>query len=669
MSGGRVLGVVAMLALVLGRSAWAAAPATPTIAVSDLTVAAPASGTTPAMFVVTLSAATTQTVTAQYRTSDGSAVAGLDYRLVSGTVTFAPGETSRTITVQVNASPLPAPAKVFYLLLAKATNATVAQPRGTATVVDNLPVISLLDTQVAEPPAGAVDRAIFTVTLSSPSSRPVSVHFRTADGIGVAGLNYEPVQGVLTFAPGELSKTVSVTVLNDQISGPPPTFLLNLFGPTNAQIGRATGLATVNPVSVILVGYDTQILQPPPGGQDEAIFQILLTTVGPTPPPGQTLTGVPSPLPVAVDFTTINGTAVAGGDFQPVSGRLLFRPGESVKTISVPVFNDGIPSAGKAFYLGLSNPSNATIGRGIAIGTIQGTNSTITVDDTTAAASGAAGDMARFTVVLSGPTDRPVSVHYATSDGTTTAGVDYVAQSGTLVFAPGEIAKTIDVPLIGGAANSVAPGTLFIDLSDPQNGTIAKPRATATIIGKSRPGPPGTGEPVAPAGLSSAGGYWLVASDGGVFAFGDAGFFGSTGAMVLNRPIVGMAATPSGRGYWLVASDGGIFAFGDAGFFDSPAGELKTPAAAVAPTPTGNGYRLATSDGAVFTFGDAHSTGSAADTSLKHPLVGLEPTADGNGYWLATSDGAVLAFGDARFTGSGSSLALTQPIVGITAVH
>ncbi len=65
-------------------------------------------------------------------------------------------------------------------------------------------------------------------------------------------------------------------------------------------------------------------------------------------------------------------------------------------------------------------------------------------------------------------------------------------------------------------------------------------------------------------------GYWLVASDGGIFAFGDAGFFGSTGAVPLAKPIVGMAATPSGQGYWLVASDGGIFAFGDAGFFGSP---------------------------------------------------------------------------------------------------
>jgi ribosomal protein L24E len=66
-------------------------------------------------------------------------------------------------------------------------------------------------------------------------------------------------------------------------------------------------------------------------------------------------------------------------------------------------------------------------------------------------------------------------------------------------------------------------------------------------------------------------GYWLVAADGGIFSFGDAGYFGSTGAIRLTEPIVGMAATKDGGGYMLVAADGGIFTFGDSGFFGSPA--------------------------------------------------------------------------------------------------
>jgi hypothetical protein len=83
----------------------------------------------------------------------------------------------------------------------------------------------------------------------------------------------------------------------------------------------------------------------------------------------------------------------------------------------------------------------------------------------------------------------------------------------------------------------------------------------------------------------TGGGYWLVGSDGGVFAFGDAGFFGSTGAMKLNKPIVGLAPSPSGGGYWMVASDGGIFAFGDAAFFGSTGMKLAQPVVGMAAIP------------------------------------------------------------------------------------
>ncbi|MGH9042038.1 MAG: hypothetical protein ACRDZ3_17600 [Acidimicrobiia bacterium] len=163
-------------------------------------------------------------------------------------------------------------------------------------------------------------------------------------------------------------------------------------------------------------------------------------------------------------------------------------------------------------------------------------------------------------------------------------------------------------------------------------------------------------------------GYWLVASDGGIFSFGDAAFFGSTGGVVLNRPVVGMAATPGGAGYWLVASDGGIFTFGDAGFFGSAGGQvLKAPIVGMAPTPTGRGYWLVGSDGAVFPFGDAGKFGSLADVRLARPVVGLAPTPSGRGYWLAAADGGVFSFGDAPFAGSAGGHPLNAPLVGLAA--
>ncbi|HVX20363.1 MAG TPA: hypothetical protein VHB02_03350 [Acidimicrobiales bacterium] len=161
--------------------------------------------------------------------------------------------------------------------------------------------------------------------------------------------------------------------------------------------------------------------------------------------------------------------------------------------------------------------------------------------------------------------------------------------------------------------------------------------------------------------------YWLVASDGGIFAFGGAGFYGSTGSMQLNKPVVGMAGTADSGGYWLVASDGGIFTFGDAQFYGSTgAMALVKPVVGMAATPTGGGYWLVAADGGIFTFGNAQFYGSMGSRPLNQPIVGMAATPDGAGYWLVASDGGIFAFGDAAFYGSTGGIHLNKPIVGMT---
>ena len=168
------------------------------------------------------------------------------------------------------------------------------------------------------------------------------------------------------------------------------------------------------------------------------------------------------------------------------------------------------------------------------------------------------------------------------------------------------------------------------------------------------------------AATPDTGGYWLAASDGGVFNYGDAGFFGSAGALTLAQPVVGIAPTPSGFGYWLVASDGGVFSYGDAGFFGSTGGQtLNAPIVGIASTPDGNGYWLVAADGGVFAYGDAGYYGSMGGTHLNQPIVGVAATPDGAGYWLVASDGGVFSFGDAAFYGSTGGQTLNKPVVGI----
>ena len=159
-------------------------------------------------------------------------------------------------------------------------------------------------------------------------------------------------------------------------------------------------------------------------------------------------------------------------------------------------------------------------------------------------------------------------------------------------------------------------------------------------------------------------GLWLVSSDGGVFAFGSAVFYGSTGSLHLNQPVVAVAPTPDGRGYWLVASDGGVFAFGDAGFYGSMGGtRLNKPIVGIAASPDGKGYWLVASDGGVFAFGSAAFDGSMGGKPLDAPIVGM--AAASSGYWLVAADGGVFAFGGAPFVGSLGAKSLNAPIVGM----
>ncbi|HET9733364.1 MAG TPA: hypothetical protein VFP54_11880 [Acidimicrobiales bacterium] len=164
------------------------------------------------------------------------------------------------------------------------------------------------------------------------------------------------------------------------------------------------------------------------------------------------------------------------------------------------------------------------------------------------------------------------------------------------------------------------------------------------------------------AATPDARGYWLVAGDGGIFTYGDAGFFGSTGGMRLNQPVVGIAATPDGGGYWLVASDGGVFSFGDASFWGSTGSlRLNRPIVGLAPTPSGRGYWLVASDGGVFAFGDAAFLGSEGGANIPAPVTSIEATPSGHGYWMTAAGGLIYAFGDAAAAGGPSGVA--APIV------
>ena len=218
--------------------------------------------------------------------------------------------------------------------------------------------------------------------------------------------------------------------------------------------------------------------------------------------------------------------------------------------------------------------------------------------------------------------------------------------------------------------------TASLTVSPPPVSTPTPPTPTPTPPPAPTPTPTPTPPPVVTSPTTtSQHGYWLVGSDGGIFSFGSAQFYGSTGSLRLQRPVVGITPTSNDSGYWLVASDGGIFSFGNAGFYGSIPGlgifpygtechgancaaqrVLDAPIVGMVPSADGGGYFMVGGDGGVFTFGDAKFEGSCPGIGgcAGGAAVAVMPDATGNGYWVVTANGDVQPFGDAvRYGGPG----------------
>jgi hypothetical protein len=265
-----------------------------------------------------------------------------------------------------------------------------------------------------------------------------------------------------------------------------------------------------------------------------------------------------------------------------------------------------------------------------------------------------------LTATTTSLTVAPTGPQLVGTSETLTATVSPTA-TGTVQFEVGSTPIGAPVTVTAGVATytttALPPGALTL-------GAVFTPTAGNGFAGSTGTAPFTVTGASGTASTPDGKGYWLVASDGGVFAYGNAHFYGSTGGQHLNAPIVAFATTPDGKGYWLVAADGGVFAYGDATFYGSTGGQhLNAPIVGISTTPDGKGYRLVASDGGVFSYGDATFYGSTGGQHLNAPIVSIATTPDGQGYWLFAADGGVFNYGDAGFYGSAAGLPLTKPII------
>ena len=447
----------------------------PALTINDVTVTEGNGAPGTATFTVVLAPASSSTVTVDYATADGTADAGSDYTATSGTLTFPANTTSQTITVPILSDTTAEPTENFAVNLTSPSGATLAKAQGTGTILDDdgTPTLTINDVTVPEGNSGTTN-ATFTVHLSPASSQTVTVDFATADVTATAGSDYTAQTGTLTFAPGEVSKTISVPIIGDTVIEGNETFVVNLSSPVNASVGTSQGTGTIaddDGVASLSIG-DTSVTEGN-SGTTNAIFTV-------------TLSGTSSQT-VTVNYATSDGTAAAGSDYTATSGTLTFPPGTTTQTLSVPVIGDTLVEGNEFFNVTLNNATNANIGDSLGLGTIIDDDvaapqlPSLSIGDATVAEGNAGTTNAVFNVVLSGTNAAGVTVHYATADGSATAGADYTATSGTLTFPPGVNAETISVPVIG---DVIVEGneTFSVTLSAPVNASLAVATGTGTIL-------------------------------------------------------------------------------------------------------------------------------------------------------------------------------------------
>jgi len=442
----------------------------PSLSVNDVSIEEGNSGTKRLTFTVTLSAASGQTVTVAYATANGTATSGTDYTATSGSLSFAAGEISQTAALVINGDELNEVDETLALTLSGPTNATIADNQGIGTITndDATPTLAVNDVSVNEGNTGTTAMN-FTVTLSAASGQVVTVAYTTANGTATAGSDYTAASGTLTFAAGTTSQAVAMTVTGDLIFEPNETLTLNLSSPTNATIADNQGVGTITNDDIaptIAVNDPTELEGN--SGTKNLTFTVSLSAAS-----GQVVT---------VGYATANGTATAGTDYTATSGTLTFAAGTTSQTVAVTITGDVLFEENDAFTLNLSSPTNATLADAQGVGTITNDDAapTLSVNDVSVTEGNSGTVTLTFTISLSAVSGTAANVNYTTSDGTATAGSDYVADSRNVVITPGETTRTVAITINGDALNETNE-TFTLNLSTPNNATIADGQGIGTI--------------------------------------------------------------------------------------------------------------------------------------------------------------------------------------------
>ena len=450
----------------------------PSFSIDDVTHNEGDAGTANYTFTVTLAGTTALTSSVDFSTEDGSAtLANNDYVASSGTLNFAPGDTSNQITVTVNGDTAVEPDETFSVRLANPTNAAILNAVGTGAISndDTSVSVAVLPATVAE---DSGTHLTYTFTRIGVTTGSLMFNFSvggtatfTTDYTQTGAATFTSSSGTAIFAAGNSTTTVTIYPTADTLYEPDETVILSAAPGTGYNIGapsEAIGTITDDDAAPTISISDVS-LDEGDSGTTTFSFAVSLSNASST--------------NITVDFATEDGTSTQPSDYTVKSGTVTFLPGETSKQIAIEVNGDVTYETNESFFVNLNNNSaNSTLGNSQGVGTIFNDDSVpaLAIGDVTQPEGNSGTNNFDFAVMLSHPSYQTITVHYSTTDGTASQPGDYNMTSGTVTFDPGDTSKTVSVSVNGDTAFE-ADETFSVNLDTPTDSTIVDGAGTGTI--------------------------------------------------------------------------------------------------------------------------------------------------------------------------------------------
>lgn len=413
--------------------------------------------------------------TVLYNTANGSAVAPGDYQATSGTLTFAAGESHKTITIPLVDDTIAEGLEFFNLQLTNPTGTSLGAINTTSVLIvdddSGAQIGFTTSSYIVSENAGS---ATITITRTGSTSAQASVQYETTSGFccgnaATPTVDFTPVAGTLTFGPGETVKTFTVPIIDDQIDEQSEGVGLRLLSPVNTTISFSQATLTiVDDDAPTTIGFTQSALVLSEGDGAAVLTVVRNGDVS------QTST---------VNYVTSDSTARAGSDYALTGGTLTFLPGETNKTISVPIIDDSVAEVTESFTLFLSNATNATVPtNNVAITIVDNDGGgTFVGFDQSSYTFGEGAGTVNLNVRRTGNTGSAFTVDYSLCCGSATPDVDYVNAAGTLSFAPGEVVKSIPLKILQDTLPE-STETTSLSLSNAVGASITIGNATISIV-------------------------------------------------------------------------------------------------------------------------------------------------------------------------------------------